>query len=514
MTEENNTPKRVVRQTFQGKFGVSDNPADHGFGRHPEVTDPDAQETRSERREFERSRERHFGSDEKKSEETRGERKPFDRGERRSFGDRERTFDRERRPFGDRDRRSFRDRDGERSFDRRERSFGRNREDRRSFGDRERSFDRERRPFGDRDRRSFRDRDGERSFDRRERSFGRNREDRRSFGDRNRSFDRNADRPIFRQKPEQKFIEDDEAVRDEEAVLQYADSPDILPEKAGANPPWFRKLLALTTEKGRSREGQFIAEGVRVVEEIVANHQDVIIGIYAAGKKKLDESGEPVLNEEGENVYEPIPTLQDLIDRARKAGASVKIIGEDQVQRLSSTVTPQGILAVCRMASTKPNYEKSRSILTLVDAVQDPGNLGAIFRTSLGFHSSGIVIGKGSVNPFNPKVVRGSSGTFLRVPFEKDRDLIETINELHRYGYTIIATDLHGKQSLSEIEPRKLRKVAFLVGNEGAGTDRHLIDISDETVKIPMSSELESLNVAVAHGILSYEMAKIQKEIG
>ncbi len=506
MTEENNTPKRVVRQTFQGKFGISDNPADHGFGRHPEVTDPDAQETRSERREFERSRERKFGSDERNAD-SRNDRKPFDR-ERRSFGDRERSFDRERKPFGDRDRRSFRDRDG--GFDRRS-SFSRDRGERRSFGDGERSFDRERRPFGDRDRRSFRDRDG--GFDRRN-SFGRNREERRSFGERGRSFDRNEDRPIFRQKPEQKFIEDDEAVRDEEALLQYADSPDILPEKAGANPPWFRKLLALTTEKGRSREGQFIAEGVRVVEEIVANHQDVIIGIYAAGKKKLDEAGEPVLNEDGENVYEPIPTLQDLIDRARKAGASVKIIGEDLVQRLSSTVTPQGILAVCRMASTKPNYEKSRSILTLVDAVQDPGNLGAIFRTSLGFCSSGIVIGKGSVNPFNPKVVRGSSGTFLRVPFERDRDLIETINELHRYGYTIIATDLHGKQSLSEIEPRKLRKVAFLVGNEGAGTDRHLIDISDETVKIPMSSELESLNVAVAHGILSYEMAKIQKELG
>ncbi len=502
MTEENNTPKRIVRQTFQGTFGVSDNPADHGFGRRPEVPDPDAQETRSERREAQREQERKAFRDGE-----RGERKHFDRDGKRPFGSRE------RKPF-DRDRRSFRDRDGERSFDRKDRPFGRDREERRSFESGERPFGRERRPFESRDRRSFRDRDGERSFDRRERPFGRNREERRSFGNRGRDFNRDEDRPIFRQKPEQKFIDCDEAVRDEEALLEYADSPDILPEKAGANPPWFRKLLALMTEKGRSREGQFIAEGVRVVEEIIANHQDVIIGIYAAGKKKLDEAGEPVLNEDGENVYEPIPTLQDLIDRARKVGASVKIIAEDQVQRLSSTVTPQGIVAVCRMASTKPNYEKSRSILTLVDAVQDPGNLGAIFRTSLGFSSSGIVIGKGSVNPFNPKVVRGSSGTFLRVPFEKDRDLIEAINELHRYGYTIIATDLHGKQSLSEIDPRKLRKVAFLVGNEGAGTNQHLIDISDETVKIPMSSELESLNVAVAHGILSYEMAKLQKELG
>ena len=496
MTEENNNPpKRVVRQTFQGKFGVSDNPADHGFGRHPEITDPDAQETRSERREFERNQERKSFADGKRPfDRERGERKPFDRSERRAFGDRD------RRPFR---------RDDERGFDRRERPFDRNRGERRAFDRGERGT------FGDRDRRPFR-RDDERGFDRRERPFDRNRGERRAFDrDGRRPFgDRDDFRPVFRQKPEKKFPGEDEAVRDEEALLRFADAPEIVPEKAGANPPWFRKLLALTTEKGRSREGQFIAEGIRVVEEIVDRHQDLILGIYAAGTKKLDETGAEVFNEDGENVYEPLPNLQDLIDRARKAGANVKIIAEDQIQRLSSTVTPQGILAVCRMASSKPNYEKSRSILTLVDSVQDPGNLGAIFRTSLGFNSSGIVIGKGSVNPFNPKVVRGSSGTFLRVPFEKDRDLIDAINELHRYGYTIIATDLHGKQSLSEIEPRKLRKVAFLVGNEGAGTDRHLIDISDETVKIPMSSELESLNVAVAHGILSYEMAKIQKDLG
>ena len=239
----------------------------------------------------------------------------------------------------------------------------------------------------------------------------------------------------------------------------------------------------------------------------------MIIGIYVAGKRKVDENGEAILNSLGEETYEALANLQPTIEKARTAKVDIHVISEEQLKRLSSTVTTQGVVAVCRSASTKPNYEKSRSILTLVDAVQDPGNLGAIFRTSLGFNSSGIIIGKGSVNPFNPKVVRGSSGTFLRVPFEKDRDLIDAINELHKFGYTIIATDLHGKQSLAEIEPRKLRKVAFLVGNEGAGTDQHLIDISDETVKIPMSSDLESLNVSVAHGILSYEMAKIQKDL-
>ena len=487
MTEENNKfPKRVVKQTFEGKFGMSDNPADHGFGRRPETPDPDAQETRSERREYGRFQDR----------------KSFGDRERRPFSDRGRT----RKPFnGERsERRSFDDRDDRRSFSRdgERRSYG-DRGERRSFGDRDdrRSFSRdgERRSYGDRgERRSFGDRNSRRSFSR--------------DGER-RPFDDKANRPIFRQKPERKLYDDDEVVRDEEAVLSFADAPDITPESAGTNPAWFRRLLALTTEKGREREGKFLAEGVRVVEEILTNHIDVIIGVYVAGTKNLDENGAPVLNSLGEETFTPLENLQPSVDKARELKVDIHVISEDQIKRLSSTTTTQGILAVCRSASTKPNYEKSRSIVTLVDAVQDPGNLGAIFRTSLGFNSSGVIVGKGSVNPFNPKVVRGSSGTFLRVPFEKDRDLIDAINELHKFGYTIIATDLHGRQSLSEIEPRKLRKVAFLVGNEGAGTDQHLIDISDETVKIPMSSDLESLNVSVAHGILSYEMAKIQKDL-
>ena len=176
-------------------------------------------------------------------------------------------------------------------------------------------------------------------------------------------------------------------------------------------------------------------------------------------------------------------------------------------------MTTQGIIAYCNIASKKPVYETSRSVLTLVDAVQDPGNLGTLFRTSLGFKSSGMILGRGTVSPFNPKVVRGSSGTFLRVPFEFDVDLVDQINFLRSKGYTIIATDLHAKQSLRQIPQHKLRKMAFLVGNEGAGTNPYFIELADETVKIPMSSELESLNVAVAHGILSYEAAQIQEEL-
>ena len=333
-------------------------------------------------------------------------------------------------------------------------------------------FDRERRP------RRF----GDKPFGGRGGRFGRDRRDGRE-GARDERF------PVYRQRPEQKAELVDENL-DEAALEARAAQAEQVPESA-SNPPWFRKLLALTTEKGREREGKFLGEGVHVVEELVTKHREIVIAVYAV---------EGFENEE-------------LIEKINEAEITLHVLTAEQMKQLSSTVTTQGIIAYCRIANTKPVYETSRSVLTLVDAVQDPGNLGTLFRTSLGFGSGGMVLGRGTVSPFNPKVVRGSSGTFLRVPFEFDIDLVDHINFLRSKGYTIIATDLHARQTLKDIPSHKLRKMAFLVGNEGAGTNQYLIELADETVKIPMSSELESLNVSVAHGILSYEAAQIQEDL-
>lgn len=427
---ENSDQKNTVKSTFNRKFGVSENVNVRKYNQAPR-----------EDRDGDR---RSFGD--------RGERRPGDRGERR-FGD--------RKPFGDREGR------GERRFDREDRG------ERRSFGDRK--------PFGERgERRSFGDR----------KPFGGDR-GRGRFGDRrpfNREGREGENRPVFRQRPELQptpdFSQKDEALL--EANVAIAEQA---PEEQ--TPVWFKKILALTTEKGREREGNFIGEGVHVVQELVSHHSDQVIAVY----------------------YAPSFTDTVLLDAIKEAGIRLHDISDELMEKASTTVTSQGIFAICRQASRRPNYENARSVLTIVDAVQDPGNLGTLFRTSLGFNSDGMVLGKGTVSPFNPKVVRGSSGTFLRVPFEADMDLIERINFLRSKGYTIVATDLHAKQSLKELPKNKLRKVAFLVGNEGAGTNSYLIELADETVKIPMSSDLESLNVAVAHGILSYEIASLQKEV-
>ena len=384
----------------------------------------------------------------------------------------------ERRPRRDDDREERGGREG-RSFG--DRKFG----DRKPFGDRDRGdrregrFDRERRPRRDGDDRgSFGGREGRRPFG--DKRFG-DRRPRREFA--------SAGAPIYRQRPEEQKEEVEEVL--DEAALEARVAQAEASEDANFNPPWYKKLLALTTEKGREREGRFLGEGVHVVQELVSNHRELVIGVYIT----------EAFNDEA------------LIEQINEAEIKLNVLTDEQMKKISSTVTTQGIVAVARIASKKPVYESSRSVITLVDAVQDPGNLGTLFRTSLGFGSDGMILGRGTVSPFNPKVVRGSSGTFLRVPFEFDVDLVDQINFLRSKGYTIIATDLHAKQSLRQIPQNKLRKMAFLVGNEGAGTNPYFIELADETVKIPMSSELESLNVAVAHGILSYEAAQIQEDL-
>lgn len=430
---ENSDQKKTVRSTFNRKFGVSENVNIRKYNQAPRE---DRQ--RDDREDGRRS----FG----------------ERGERR-FGD--------RKPFGDREGR------GERRFDREDRG------ERRSFGDRKPFGERgERRSFGDR--KPFGDR-GRFGGDRGRGRFG----DRRPF---NREGGNEENRPVFRQRPELQpapdFTQKDESILEANVAIAEQASEE-------QTPVWFKKILALTTEKGREREGNFIGEGVHVVQELVSHHSDQVIAVYYA--ESFSDT--------------------DLLETIKETGIRLHDISDELMEKASTTVTSQGIFAICRQASRRPNYENARSVLTIVDAVQDPGNLGTLFRTSLGFNSDGMVLGKGTVSPFNPKVVRGSSGTFLRVPFEADMDLIERINFLRSKGYTIVATDLHAKQSLKELPKNKLRKVAFLVGNEGAGTNSYLIELADETVKIPMSSDLESLNVAVAHGILSYEIASLQKEV-
>jgi len=251
--------------------------------------------------------------------------------------------------------------------------------------------------------------------------------------------------------------------------------------------PWLKTISSLATEKGREKEGMFLAEGVRVVAEIAEYHRDLVQGIY------VDETFDD----------------EDLRKKIKESGLRIHALSPLQMKQVSAVVSGQGIFAACRLANEKPNYDTAHTI-TLVDAIQDPGNLGSIFRNAIGFGVDGILLGRGTVDPFNPKVVRGSSGCFLRMPFETGIDLQERFSLLRQKGFCIVATSPYAKKNITELSPRQSKKIAILIGNEGSGTNRQVSELADEWVKIPMQNSLESLNVAVAHGVLCYQIAQMR----
>lgn len=185
------------------------------------------------------------------------------------------------------------------------------------------------------------------------------------------------------------------------------------------------------------------------------------------------------------------------------------IISVEQMSKISDTQTPQGIL--CIVKQPKYSFEDivsdkgSNGLYMILEDIQDPGNLGTIFRTAEGAGAKGIIMSRGTVDIFNPKTIRSTMGSIYRVPFLYVDDLQDTIKSMKARGIEVYAAHLKGKKYHDEQE---YSRAAFLIGNEGNGLRKETADLADIYIKIPMSGELESLNAAVASAILMYEYVR------
>jgi tRNA G18 (ribose-2'-O)-methylase SpoU len=250
--------------------------------------------------------------------------------------------------------------------------------------------------------------------------------------------------------------------------------------------PAVKKFLPLLTEKGRYKESRFLIEGAKNVADVVEVSPEIIHTVLVA--------------EGFENAE-----LKAALDYRR---VRTQVVTAEELAALCGTETPQGVVAVANFGALRPDWAKI-STVTLLDGVQDPGNLGAILRTSAALGMEAVVLGKGTCDPYNPKVVRASAAALLRMPLETGEDLATKIHFLRTKGFTIVATSPHAKVTLEQSKLR--RKVALLFGNEGGGVGENLIDQADEVVRIPMKGKVESLNVAVAHGLLTYDLMRLRK---
>ena len=145
-------------------------------------------------------------------------------------------------------------------------------------------------------------------------------------------------------------------------------------------------------------------------------------------------------------------------------------------------------------------------LLLILEDIQDPGNLGTMFRTAEAAGATGILMSRGTVDVFNPKTVRSTMSSIFRMPFVVEEDFHGALRRLQEEGIRLFAACLDGSRSYERADCRGA--CGFLIGNEGNGLTKETIRIADERIHIPMEGRIESLNAAMSAGILLYEAAR------
>ncbi|ULT55906.1 RNA methyltransferase [Neobacillus drentensis] len=246
------------------------------------------------------------------------------------------------------------------------------------------------------------------------------------------------------------------------------------------NNPKVKQWRKLLTKKERDKTESFIIEGFHLVEEAL---------------------------KQGEQILEIIVSEQvGLPPRWDVSSTPVTLVTEEISKLLTETETPQGIYAICRVPSKKAETlaEEGKSFL-LIDAAQDPGNLGTMIRTADAAGIDAVVVGRGSVDIYNSKVLRSAQGSHFHLPIIRG-DLHEWIDKLQAKSIPVYGTALEEASAYTDISSGD--SFALIVGNEGNGVAKDLLSSTTANLYIPIFGKSESLNVAVATGILLYYLKK------
>ena len=247
-----------------------------------------------------------------------------------------------------------------------------------------------------------------------------------------------------------------------------------------ANNTQVKNIIQLNQKaKVRREQGLFVAEGRKMFGEAP---EEWISKVYVTESLTKDES-----------LMEQVMALPE--DKR-------EIVADNVFRQMCDTKTPQGVLTVLKKPEwTAEDILKGDSPLVMVlEDLQDPGNAGTIFRTGEGAGVSGVFLTKTCVDITNPKVIRST------MPFLYVEDVVSLKTELEQKGIRTFAAHLKGKNSYDQESYQG--GTAFLIGNEGNGLTEEAAEAADCLIRIPMCGQVESLNAAMAAGILMYEAAR------
>lgn len=248
-----------------------------------------------------------------------------------------------------------------------------------------------------------------------------------------------------------------------------------------------KRFLRLKLKKHRDSEKAFLIEGIHLVDEALRSGRLREV-IYSAGLSKQPEG-------------------RELIGKLIASGIDLEEATESVIRRVSDVETPQGIIAVASRDESDLGdlFEHADPLILVASGIQDPGNLGTMIRTAAACGCSGLVMTDNTVDAFNDKTIRASSGAIFRLNLIKFDDIIELISSLKRRGVSVISAFADGKSSLFD---RDLKgPLAVIIGSEARGLSEEVRRLT-EPVFIPMAEGTESLNAAVSGAIILYEAVR------
>jgi TrmH family RNA methyltransferase len=234
------------------------------------------------------------------------------------------------------------------------------------------------------------------------------------------------------------------------------------------------------------------ATGDLLAREVLAFRPDTVLEVFAT----------PTATERHSDVREA----------ARDAGLEVVFTTEGVLDAMADTVTPQGIVVVARQSPTSVRdvFAASPKLVAICEEVRDPGNLGTIIRAADAAGADAVVLTGRTVDLYNPKVVRASTGSLFHLPVAIGVDLQTAVDRAHAAGVRIVAADVGGDDFLAS-RALLAEPTAWLFGNEARGLEEHALGLADLALRLPIYGRAESLNLATAASVCLYETAFAQR---
>ena len=248
-------------------------------------------------------------------------------------------------------------------------------------------------------------------------------------------------------------------------------------------------LKSLELARNRQREGRFLVEGVRLVEDAVRENRTV---------EKL------IVTPRADDDYR----AAHVIAAARERGVEVLLVADRVLDYISDTKTTQGVMALVKSRQyTEDDLAGGQMPLIVVaHLLQDPGNLGTIVRVAEAAGAGGVVITPGTVDLYNPKALRATMGSIFRLPTVRAESLEGFVKRFRKKGYQVVAAMVSGRKRYFDVD--YMKPTVLIIGQEASGLPSAASGLANVQVSIPMATMIDSLNVASAASVILYEAVR------